>query len=266
MLGSHLCQPHPAGRHAFRHGGLVESTRVTARRNHLLAALPAGDYERLLPDLVPVHLPAGGVVHRAGEPEHHLYFLSDGLVSRLYVSSTGESAEIALTGREGVIGIASFLGGRSTLYQAMTLSAGQAYRVRMDALKRESRDGGALGHLLQRYTQALIVQTGQIAVCNRFHSLEQRLCRWMLSCLDRVASTDLPVTHEVIAGLLGVRREGVTVAAGNLEKEGLIYRRRGHISVLDRSRLEARVCECYAVVKREYDRLLPEPRRLGIAA
>ena len=206
------------------------------------------------------HLGCGGCGDREGEPAGSRRLtatsLTAGIVSRFYVTENGASAGFAVTGSEGVIGVASFLGGESTPSQAVVLSAGYAYRLGADLLKNEFEHDGPLPHLLLRYTQALIAQTGQIAVCNRHHSLEQRLCRWILSCLDRLPSNELTMTQELIADMLGVRREGVTEAAGKLQKAGLIHYSRGRIAVLDRPQLEARVCECYAVVKREYDRLL----------
>jgi CRP-like cAMP-binding protein len=214
------------------------------------------DYERLLPDLEPVPLPLGWTIHGACDQDKYLYFLTAGIVSKLYVMGNGASAGFAVTGREGVIGIASFLGGESTPGQALALSAGYAYRLRADLLKNEFEHDGLLPHLLLRYVQALMTQTGQIAVCNRHHSLDQQLCRWILSCLDRLPSNELTMTQGLIADMLGVRREGVTEAAGKLQEAGLIYYSRGHITVLDRHQLEAQVCECYAVVKREYARLL----------
>ena len=206
-------------------------------------------------------MPPGWTVHGAGDREKYLYFLTAGIVSRLYLTENGASAEFALTGSEGVIGVASFLGGESTPSQAVVLSAGYAYRLGVDLLQREFEHDGPLPHLLLRYTQALIAQTGQIAVCNRYHSLEQRLCRWILSCLDRLPSNELTMTQELIAEMLGVRRVGVTEAVGKLQEAGLIHCSRGHIAVLDRPRLEARVCECYAVVRRANDRLLTGYRR-----
>jgi CRP-like cAMP-binding protein len=235
------------------------------RENGLLAALPREDYERLLPRLQLVALPRGSVLHRAGELESHLYFLAAGLVSRVFVTPDGASAEFAITGREGVIGMASFLGGGRTPSQAVVLRAGYGYRLAGDLLKDEFERDRPLARLLLRYTQALMAQAGQIAACNRHHSLEQQLCRWILSYLDRVESDELAMTQDLIARLLGVHRQGVTHAAGKLKRAGLIRYSRGRIAVLDRARLEARVCECYAVVKREYDRLLPEPGRRAVA-
>ena len=250
--------PYPTTGFAFWGGSRAAAGPHAPRQNLLLAALPREDYERLLPHLEPVALPQGWIVHRAGEREKCLYFLTAGIVSRLHVTQDGASAEFAVTGREGVIGVASFLGGESTPSQAVVLRAGHAYRLATRRLKDEIERGGPLPGLLLRYTQALIAQTGQIAACNRHHSLEQRLSRWILSYLDRQASNELMMTQDLIARLLGVRRQGVTQAAGRLQWEGLIHYSRGRITVLDRARLEARVCECYAAVKREYDRLIPE--------
>jgi CRP-like cAMP-binding protein len=258
---SHPLRPGPQTRFAF--GDKKPSVPVprTPRQNHLLAALPRQDYERLLPDLEPFPLPLGWVVHDAGKREKYLYFLTAGIVSRFYVTESGAPAEFAVTGNEGVIGIASFLGGESTPSQAMVLSAGYSYRLRADRLKQEFEHDGPLPRLLLRYTQALIGQIGQIAACKRYHSLEQRLCRWILSCLDRLPSNELTLTQDLIAQMLGVRRESISEAAGKLQWAGLIHHSRGHIAVRDRTQLEARACECYAVVKREYDRLLAEYRQ-----
>jgi CRP-like cAMP-binding protein len=233
----------------------VAAGRVPTQ-NCILAALPADDRERLLPALEYVPLPSGLALLGAGEPETHLYFLTDGVVSRYYLTEKGAAAEYGLAGREGVIGIASFLGGRSTPNRALVLSEGHSYRLAAGLVREEFQQYGALAHCLLRYTQALISQTSQIAVCNRHHSLDQQLCRWILSYLDRMPSNELNATQELIANLLGVRREGVTEAAGKLQRAGLIHYIRGRIQVLDRARLEARVCECYWVVRREYERLL----------
>ena len=266
MLQGHSFQPHPKTGLASGAGRRAVYARHTPSQNHLLAALPLKDFERLLPDLEPVALPLGWAVHRAGDREKYLYFLTAGIVSRFYVTENGASAEFAVTGREGVIGVASFLGGESTLSQAKVLSAGHAYRLGAGLLKNEFEHDGALPNLLLRYTQALITQTAQTAACNRHHTLEQQLYRWLLSSLDRLPSNELAMTQELIADMLGVRREGVTEAAGRLQKAGLIHTHRGHIIVLDRPRLEARVCECYAVVKREYDRLLPGNRQAEVVS
>ena len=265
MLGRHSFQPYPETRFASKKRMRAVSALHTPRQNHLLAALPLADYERLLPVLEPIPLPLGWAIHGAGNRERNLYFLTAGLVSRYSVTQGGESTEFALTGSEGVIGVASFLGGESTPNQAVVLSPGYAYRLAADVLKYEFEHDSPLVHLLLRYTLALIAQAGQIAVCNRHHSLEQQLCRWLLSSLDRLPSNELTMTQELIAEMLGVRREGVTEAAGKLKKAGLIHYGRGHIAVLDRRQLEAQACECYAVVKREYDRLLPEYRQTEVA-
>ncbi len=228
------------------------------RQNQLLAALPAGDYERLLPHLEAVPLPLGWAVYESGSHQEYVYFPTDSIVSLLYVMEDGSSAEIAVVGKEGLVGIALFMGGESTPSRAVVQSAGHGYRLRARVLKTEFGHGGDLQHLLLRYTQALITQMAQTAVCNRHHAVEQQLCRWLLLSLDRLASNELTMTQELIANMLGVRREGVTEAAGKLQTAGLIHYSRGRIIVLDRPKLETRVCECYAVVKREYGRLLPE--------
>jgi CRP-like cAMP-binding protein len=225
-------------------------------KNHLLAALPAADYEPLAPHLEPVDLPLGCSVYESGDRMSHVFFPTEGIVSLLYVLHDGASAEIALTGNEGLVGISMFMGGDGTPSRAVVQSAGHAYRLRTRVLKHEFERGGNLQHLLLRYTQALLTQMAQTAVCNRHHTVEQQLCRWLLLSLDRLASDELQMTQELIANMLGVRREGVTEAAGTLKDAGLIDYQRGRITVLDRPGLERRVCECYAVVKREADRLL----------
>jgi len=265
MLQARPLQSHPEFRFAPGYRARAEFAGHTPRQNHLLAALPADDYERLLPELERVPLTLGWTIYGAGDRERHLYFLATGIVSQFYVTQDGASAEIALTGSEGVIGIASFLGGGSTSSQAVVLSTGCAYRLPANLLVDEFEQDGQLLQLLLRYVHALIAQTGQNAVCNRHHSLEQRLCRCILSCLDRSPSNELTMTHELIARTLGVRREGVTEAAGRLQQAGLIRYSRGRIAVLDRPRLEAQACECYAVVKREYDRLRPKLRHAAVA-
>jgi len=234
------------------------SSPQTPKQNHLLAALPAEDYARLLPDLELIPLPLGWAVYEAGGHLGYLYFPTNSIVSLLYVMEDGASAEIAVTGNEGLVGIALFMGGESTPSRAVVQSAGYGYRLKASILKREFALGGQLQYLALRFTQALITQMAQTAVCNRHHSVEQQLCRWLLLSLDRLASNELTMTQELIANMLGVRREGVTEAAGKLQEDGLIHYSRGHITVLDRPKLEKRVCECYAVVKREFDRLLPE--------
>ena len=228
------------------------------KQNHVLAALPAEDYARLLPDLELVPMPLGWAVYESGDHMGYVYFPTTSIVSLLYVMESGASAEIAITGNEGLVGIALFMGGESTPSRAVVQSAGYAYRLKAAVLKREFEHGGPLQHLALRYTQALITQMAQTAVCNRHHSLDQQLCRWLLLSLDRLTSNELRMSQELISNMLGVRREGVTVAAGNLQAAGLIHYSRGKITVLDRPKLEKRVCECYAVVKREMDRLLPD--------
>jgi CRP-like cAMP-binding protein len=227
------------------------------RQNQLLAALPATDFERLLPDLQLVALELGKAIYEAGAHQEYVYFPTTSIVSLLYVMEDGCSAEIAVSGSEGLVGIALFMGGESTPSRAVVQSAGHAYKLRARALNAEFAKGGDLQHLLLRYTQALLTQMAQTAVCNRHHAIEQQLCRWLLLSLDRLRSMELTMTQELIANMLGVRREGVTEAAGHLQAAGLIHYSRGKITVLDRPKLEAQVCECYAVVKREYDRLLP---------
>jgi CRP-like cAMP-binding protein len=198
------------------------------------------------------------VVYESGGAQGYVYFPTSSIVSLLYVLADGASAEIAVTGSEGLVGVALFMGGETTPSRAVVQSAGEGYRLRASVLKKEFEAGGELQHLLLRYTQALITQMTQTAVCNRHHSVDQQLCRWLLMSLDRLPGNELVMTQELIANMLGVRREGVTEAAGRLQSAGLIHYRRGHIEVRDRRQLEARVCECYAVVKKEYDRLLPE--------
>jgi CRP-like cAMP-binding protein len=224
----------------------------------LLAALPADDYARLNPYLESVPLPLGHVLYESGHELRHVYFPTDSIVSLLYVMLNGASAEVAVVGNEGIIGIALFMGGETMPNRAVVQSAGQAYRLPGQLLKQAFHDSIELQHLLLRYTQALLTQMAQTAVCNRHHSLDQQLCRWLLLSRDRLPSDELLMTQELIANMLGVRREGVTEAAGKLQTAGLIRYQRGHITVVDRAGLEARACECYAVVKREYDRLLPE--------
>jgi CRP-like cAMP-binding protein len=234
------------------------ASTLKPERNQLLGALPAADYQRLLPHLEPVDLPLGMVVFESGTKLRHLYFPAAGIVSLLYAMENGASTEIAVIGSEGVVGIALFMGGESTPSRAVVQSVGHGHRLNAAVLKTEFERGGRLQFLLLRYTQALIAQMTQTAVCNRHHSVDQQLCRWLLLSLDRLPSNELKMTQELIANMLGVRREGVTEAAGKLQDAGLIRYHRGHIAVLDRARLEQRVCECYAVVKREMDRLLPE--------
>ncbi len=227
------------------------------RQNHLLAVLPAADYERLYPHLEQALMPLGQPLYESGSHLRYVYFPTTAIVSLLYVMEDGRSAEIAVVGNEGIVGVSLFMGGETTSSRAVVQSAGDAYRLKGRVLKQEFERAGPMQHLLLRYTQALLTQMAQTAVCNRHHSLDQQLCRWLLLSLDRLASDELTMTQELIANMLGVRREGVTEAAGNLQSAGLIHYRRGHITVLDRSGLEARVCECYHVVRKEFDRLLP---------
>ncbi len=228
------------------------------RNNQLLAALPAAEWERWLPQLEQVELPLGEVLYESGTTLSHVYFPLTVIVSLLYVMENGASAEIAVVGNEGLVGVSLFMGGQSTPSRAVVQSAGHGYRLNAQSMKDEFNRAGPVLHLLLRYTQALITQMAQTAVCNRHHTLDQQLCRWLLLSLDRLQGNDLVMTQELIANMLGVRREGVTEAALKLQKVGLIRYARGHISVLDRAGLEQRTCECYAVVKNEYDRLLPE--------
>jgi CRP-like cAMP-binding protein len=232
------------------------SSPYSPKQNHLLDALPEADYARLLPDLELIAMPLGWAVYESGGRLGYVYFPTTSIVSLLYVMESGASAEIAITGNEGLVGISLFMGGESTPSRAVVQSAGSGYRLKAGALKREFALGGELQHLALRYTQALITQMAQTAVCNRHHTIDQQLCRWLLLTLDRLPGDELTMTQELIANMLGVRREGVTAAAGQLQKDGVILYSRGHIKVLDRKLLEARVCECYGVVKKEADRLL----------
>jgi CRP-like cAMP-binding protein len=234
------------------------SDHQEARRNHLLAALPEADWQRWQPQLEWVPLPLGQVLYESGCTMSHVYFPTDAIVSLLYVMADGASAEIAVVGNEGVVGISLFMGGGSTPSRAVVQSAGQGWRLRAAAIRDEFNDSAPVMHLLLRYTQALITQMAQTAVCNRHHVLDQQLCRWLLLSLDRLGGDELRMTQELIANMLGVRREGVTEAALKLQRDGLIRYSRGHITVLDRAGLEARTCECYEVVKKEYARLLPD--------
>ena len=230
------------------------------QQNHLLAALPPADYQRIVPHLELVTMPLSEVLYESGKQLHHVYFPTTAIVSLLYVMEDGASAEIAVVGNEGVLGIALFMGGESTPSRAVVQSAGEGYRLKAQLLKKEFNLSGPMLHLLLRYTQSLITQMAQTAVCNRHHSVDQQLCRWLLLSLDRLDGNELIMTHELIANMLGVRREGVTEAAGKLHDLGLINYSRGHITVLDRSGIEKRSCECYEVVKRETDRLLPHTK------
>jgi CRP-like cAMP-binding protein len=224
--------------------------------NRLLAALPREEYERLVPHLERVSFELGEVIYESGESMDHVYFPTTSIVSLLYLMEDGSSAEMGLAGNEGVVGIALFMGGDTMPNRAVVQSAGGALRLKANALKSEFALGSQFQRLLLRYTQALITQISQTAVCNRLHSVEQQLCRWLLLSHDRVKADDLVMTQELIADMLGVRREGVTVAAGRLQDDGAISYIRGHIKILDRPKLESIVCECYKVVKDEFDRLL----------
>jgi CRP-like cAMP-binding protein len=229
------------------------------QENQLLNALSPAARERLYSHLELVEMPLGKVLYESGDVLRHVYFPTDSIVSLLYVMEDGASAEIAVVGNEGLIGVALFMGGETTTNRAIVQSAGYAYRLLGQKLKDEFHRNGGMQILLLRYTQALLTQMAQTAVCNRHHSVDQQLCRWLLLSLDRLSSNELTMTQELIANMLGVRREGVTEAAGKVQKLGVIHYNRGHITVLDRPRLEELCCECYAVVKKETDRLLPHP-------
>ena len=238
-------------------------TTLDPKKNRLLAALPDAEWQRWRPQLELIALPLGQVLYESGTTLKHVYFPTTAIISLLYVMENGASAEISVVGNEGLVGISLFMGGESTPSRAVVQSAGHGFRLKAQLMKDEFDRAGPVLHLLLRYTQALITQMSQTAVCNRHHSLDQQLCRWLLLSLDRLEGTDLVMTQELIANMLGVRREGVTEAAHKLQEAGLIRYSRGHISVLDRMALERRVCECYGVVKKEYDRLLPtEVRRI----
>jgi CRP-like cAMP-binding protein len=227
------------------------------KRNHLLASLPDAEWKRWAPLLERVEMPLGHVLYESGATLGYVYFPLTSIVSLLYVMENGASAEIAVVGNEGLVGVSLFMGGESTPSRAVVQSAGLGCRLKAQTMKLEFDRAGPVLHLLLRYTQALLTQMAQTAVCNRHHSLDQQLCRWLLLSLDRLQGDELVMTQELIANMLGVRREGVTEGALKLQKAGLIKYARGHITILDRKGLEQRTCECYAVVKREYDRLLP---------
>jgi CRP-like cAMP-binding protein len=228
------------------------------RQNRLLAALPADEYALILRKLELVPMPLGHALHESGLPMSHVYFPTTAVVSLLYVTADGAATEIAVVGKEGIVGISLFMGGDFTTNRAVVHSAGYAYRLKRQLLINDFERAGPMQSLLLRYTQALLTQIAQTAVCNRHHSLDQQLCRCLLQRLDRLSSNELAMTQELIANMLGVRREGVTEAAGRLQSAGLIHYRRGKITVVDRPSLEARACECYQVVRNEFDRLLPE--------
>ena len=235
-------------------------TPNSPNQNHLLAALPTTEFERLAKHLEPVPLQLGMMLFEPGGQLLHAYFPTTAIVSLHYVTESGASAETAGVGNEGVVGISLFMGGDTTPSSAVVKTAGHAYRLDARLLKQEFSRGGFMQRLLLRYTQALMTQMAQTAACNRHHSVEQQLCRWLLSTVDRVTSDELVITQDLVASMLGVRREGITEAAGNLQRAGLIRYRRGHIAVLDRAGVESRVCECYAVVKTELNRLLSDVR------
>jgi CRP-like cAMP-binding protein len=235
---------------------VVPSSHET-KSNRLLAVLPDAVLTRWLPELQLIEMPLGYVLYESGDTEKYVYFPTSAIVSLLYVMENGDAAEIAVVGNEGIVGVSLFMGGNSTPSRAVVQSAGTGFRLRAAVMKHEFDQSGPVTRLLLRYTQALITQMAQTAVCNRHHSLNQQLCRWLLLSLDRLSGSELVMTQELIANMLGVRREGVTDGANKLQKAGLIRYSRGRITVLDRVGLEKRVCECYAVVKKEYDRLLP---------
>ena len=242
------------------------STIHSPKQSHLIATLPAEIFERLLPYLELISMPLGEVLYESGGLLQHAYFPTTAILSLHYVMEDGASAEIAGVGNEGVLGISLFMGGNTTTSRATVQTGGSGYRLKGNILLEEFNRNGALQKLLLRYTQALITQISQTAVCNRHHSVEQQLCRWLLLTLDRVPTGELTMTQELIASMLGVRREGITETAGNLQREGLISYRRGHITVLDRAGLEKRTCECYTVVKKEFHRLLSDAGALSSLA
>ncbi|MHB9119178.1 MAG: Crp/Fnr family transcriptional regulator [Burkholderiales bacterium] len=235
-------------------------TPQNPNQNHLLASLPTAEFERIAPHLELVAMPLGEVLYESGGQLQHAYFPTTAILSLHYVLASGASSEIAGVGNEGVLGISLFMGGDTTPSRAIVQTAGHGYRLKARLLMEEFNRAGPMMRLMLRYTQALITQISQTAVCNRHHSVEQQLCRWLLLTLDRLPSNELTMTQELIASMLGVRREGITEAAGHLQQERCISYRRGHISVLNRSGLESRVCECYGVVKKEHDRLLCDVR------
>lgn len=227
-----------------------------ARLNHLLAALPADEFERVMKSLDPVTLDSGEVIYESGEQLQYIYFPTTAIISLLYIMENGSTAEIGMAGNDGLVGVALFMGGSTTPNRAVVQSAGNAFRLRSKALKSEFGLGGIFQSILLRYTQYLMTQISQTAVCNRLHAVEQRLCRWLLNTHDLLQTDELMMTHDLIGNALGARREGVSIAAGHLQKQKLIKYVRGTITILDRKKLENAACECYAVVKAEYDRLL----------
>jgi CRP-like cAMP-binding protein len=236
------------------------NTPHSPSQNHLLAALPTAEFEALATHLELVPMRLGQMLYEPGGQLQHAYFPTSSIVSLHYVMESGASAETAGVGNEGMVGVSLFMGGDTTPSSAVVQTAGHAYRLERRLLKQEFERGGLLQKLLLRYTQALLTQMAQTAVCNRHHSLEQQLCRWLLLTLDRLPSNELVMTQELVASMLGVRREGITVAAGDLQRAGYISYRRGHIAVLNRTGLETQSCECYAVVKKELKRLLSDVR------
>jgi CRP-like cAMP-binding protein len=235
----------------------MPTVQASPQQNHLLGAIPGAEWERFAPHLTPVNLKLGDVIYESGSNQPYVYFPTDSIISLLYVMENGASAEIAIVGNEGLVGISLFMGGGTTPSRAVVQSAGQAFRMKAQWIRDEFILARSVQHLFLRYTQALLTQMAQTAVCNRHHSVDQQLCRWLLMSLDRLQSNELMMTQELIANMLGVRREGVTEAAGKLQQAGVIQYSRGRIRVLDRSRLEHMACECYEVVKKEFMRLLP---------
>lgn len=233
------------------------STLDSPTQNHLLAALHADVREHLLPHLELMEMPLGWVVFESGRPQHYAYFPTTAIVSQLCLMENGASAEVAITGNEGMVGVTLLLGGESTSWRAVVQSAGQGYRIPINKLKSEFAKGGQFQRAALRFAQALMTQMAQTAACNRHHGIEQQLCRWLLLSMDRLPGRVLNMTQELIGNMLGVRREGVTDAAGKLQEDGLISYSRGHIKILDRPGIERRACECYAIVRKELDRLLP---------
>jgi len=234
----------------------------TPLQNHLLDALPDAELEYFRSHLELVEMPLGDVLYESGELLKNVYFPTTSIVSLLYVMEDGSSAEIAVVGNEGILGVSLFMGGETTPSRAIVQSAGYGYKLKSRLLKNEFERNGPMMRLLLRYTQALITQMAQTAVCNRHHTIEQQLCRWLLLSLDRLESDELLMTQDLIANMLGVRREGVTESAGRLQRAGLIEYSRGHIKVIDRAALEELSCECYRVVKDEFDRLLPSLKKV----
>lgn len=241
----------------------IQSVKHDPRQNHLLAALPAEIFDRLSPHLELVAMPLGEILCESGGYLQHVYFPTTAIISLHYIMENGSSTEIAGVGNEGVLGISLFMGGNTTPSRAAVYTGGQGYRLKAHLMLEEFNRAGPMMRLMLRYTQALITQISQTAVCNRYHSVEQQLCRWLLLTLDRLPDSELTMTQELIAGMLGVRREGITEIAGNLQREGLISYRRGHITVLDREGLEIHACECYQVVKKEFHRLLSDTAHIS---